>query len=100
MSSLTSVPEQGHIVTVRQRRYVVTDVLPSTLPPSPLGPQTGLQHLLTLNSNEDDALGENLQVVWELEPGARVSERVDLPEPTHSTAHELAWIPGECDEEC
>ena len=77
-----NIPEQGQIVTVRQRRFVVTDVLPSTLPPSPLSPQTDPQHLLTLNSIEDDALGETLQVVWELEPGARVSEKVDLPEPT------------------
>lgn len=37
---------------------------------------------MTLNSIEDDALGESLQVVWELEPGARISEKVDLPEPT------------------
>ena len=41
-SGVVNVPEQGQIVTVRQRRYVVTDVLPSTLPPSPLAgrPQT------------------------------------------------------------
>jgi ERCC4-related helicase len=85
VSNLTSVPEQGQIVTVRQRRYVVTDILPSALPSSPLSSQTGSQaapqHLVTLTSIEDDALGESLQVVWELEPGARVSERVDLPDP-------------------
>ena len=33
---VSNVPEQGQIVTVRQRRYVVIDVLPSTLSPSPL----------------------------------------------------------------
>jgi hypothetical protein len=37
---------------------------------------------VTLTSIEDDALGEGLQVVWELEPGARVSEKVELPDPT------------------
>jgi hypothetical protein len=37
VSNLTSVPEQGQMVMVRQRRYVVTDILPSSLPPPPLG---------------------------------------------------------------
>lgn len=35
-----------------------------------------------LSSVEDDGLGEELQVVWEIEPGARVIEKVALPEPT------------------
>ena len=39
------------------------------------------QHLITLSSVEDDALGEELQVIWELEPGARSIDDVDLPEP-------------------
>jgi hypothetical protein len=82
ISNPGNIPEQGQIVTVRQRRYVVTDVLPSTLPPAPLGSQSALQNLVTLTSIEDDALGEGLQVVWELEPGARVSEKVELPDPT------------------
>ncbi|XBH08314.1 DISARM system SNF2-like helicase DrmD [Singulisphaera sp. Ch08] len=33
-------------------------------------------------SVEDDALGEELQVVWQIEPGASVIEKVALPEPT------------------
>jgi hypothetical protein len=80
-SNLTDAPEQGQIVTVRQRRYSVVDILPSTLPPALLGAPSAPQHLVTLNSIEDDALGESLQVVWELEPGARISEKVELPEP-------------------
>ena len=40
------------------------------------------QHLVSLLSVEDDALGEELQVVWEIEPGATVIEKVALPEPT------------------
>ena len=31
---------------------------------------------------EDDVLGEELQVVWEIEPGVQVIEKVTLPEPT------------------
>ena len=76
-------PEQGQMVSVRSRNWMVTDVSTSTLPPERL--QTGLespQHLITLSSVEDDGLGEELNVIWELEPGARVVEKVALPEPT------------------
>jgi hypothetical protein len=39
-------PEQGQLVDVRQRRYVVTDVVRSALPGDPLRvPGYGLQHL-------------------------------------------------------
>src|SRR5262249_54155477 len=59
------------------------DVRPSTLPAAALKPTfSGPQHLLTLASVEDDGLGEELQVIWEIEPGARVIEKVALPEPT------------------
>lgn len=76
-------PEQGQLVTVRQRRYVVTEVAKSTLPDRPLQVSAnGAQHLITLSSVEDDALGEELQVIWEIEPGAEVNEKVALPEPT------------------
>ena len=76
-------PEQGQLVTVRQRQYVVSEVAKSTLPAEPLQPLDGHgQHLVTLASVEDDALGEELQVIWELEPGAAVIEDVPLPEPT------------------
>src|SRR5260370_10962153 len=80
---VTPQPEQGQMVSVRSRNWMVTDVSASTLPPDRL--QTGLespQHLVSLSSVEDDGLGEELQVIWELEPGARVLERVALPNPT------------------
>lgn len=76
------IPEQGQIVTVRQRRYAVTDILASALPSDPLHTATDKTlHLVSLNCIEDDALGESLQVIWELEPGTRVDEKVGLPEP-------------------
>src|SRR5262245_18017104 len=78
----TSPPEQGQLVNVRQRKYVVSEVVKSALPAPPIKPLHGQsQHLVTLSSVEDDALGEELQVIWELEPGASVIERVALPEP-------------------
>jgi hypothetical protein len=80
---IVSPPEQGQLVTCRQRRYVVTEVAKSTLPERPLKVGgNGAQHLITLSSVEDDALGEELQVIWELEPGAQVIEKIALPEPT------------------
>lgn len=84
MSSASSkLPEQGQLVQVRSRQWVVNEVKPSTLPPLALKPVfANSQHLLTLSSVEDDGLGEELQVVWEIEPGARVIEKVSLPEPT------------------
>jgi hypothetical protein len=77
------IPEQGQIVTVRQRRYAVVDVQANTLPVQPLSRQTWAdgQHLLTLNCIEDDALGESLQVIWEIEPGTNIEEKVSLPQP-------------------
>jgi ERCC4-related helicase len=81
--SPSTIPEQGQIVEVRQRRYVVADIRQSTLPLDPLhsGDSTP-QHLVSLSSVEDDALGEELQVIWEIEPGALLVERDALPQPT------------------
>lgn len=81
--SLISPPEQGQLVDVRQSRFVVTEVQKTALPSNPLtsGLDAG-QHLVTLSSVEDDALGQELQVIWELEPGVRVYEKAELPEPT------------------
>lgn len=78
-----NIPEQGQIVTVRQRRYVVVDVQESTLSVQPLSVQSNKEghHLLTLNCIEDDALGETIQVFWELEPGTSIEEKVGLPQP-------------------
>ncbi len=79
----TNLPEPGQLVAVRHRHFVVLDVQKSTLPAASI--QTGIgtaQHVVSLSSVEDDALGEELRVVWELEPGAHAYEKVSLPEPT------------------
>jgi SNF2 family DNA or RNA helicase len=80
--ALHDLPESGQLVNVRSRRWVVGEVQSGTLPPPPLQPVPDKpQHLVSLISVEDDALGEELQVVWEIEPGASVIEKVSLPEP-------------------
>lgn len=78
MPGLRSVPEQGQLALVRQRRYVVTDVRRGATSAQPVDRP---QHLVSLASIEDDALGEELQVVWEIEPGARAFEKMELPDP-------------------
>ena len=54
--------ELGQRVEVRRRIWLVSDIRKSSL--------TQDQYLVTLNSIEDDAMGEELRVLWEVEPGA------------------------------
>ena len=76
----TSLPEPGQIVIVRQRPSVVNDIETSTLaPPSTVQDQSARQHLLRLSSMEDEGLGEELTVIWELEPGVACLEKAQLP---------------------
>lgn len=79
---MMSLPEIGQFVEVRRRQYLVTDIAPSRLPPDPLQPAVPPQNLVSLASIEDDGLGERLQVIWELEPGAAVREQSTLPDLT------------------
>lgn len=69
-------PEPGQLVEVRRRQWVVADVDAARL-------DTGTpQHCVTLSSIDEDDLGEELEVVWEIEPGAQVIERAGLPSVT------------------
>src|SRR3954464_2013416 len=69
-------PEQGQLVEVRRRQWVVDDVGASAF--RDLFADTR-QGLVSLVSVDEDSLGEDLQVLWQLEPGARVLERAGLP---------------------
>ncbi len=71
-------PEPGQLVEVRRRQWIVADVIASEPTNSGYPPQ----NLVTLSSIDEDGLGEELRVVWEIEPGARVIERAGLPEIT------------------
>ena len=74
--ALVSAPEQGQLVSVRSRNWIVNEVVPSTLPTSGLQVISDPQTLVSLASVEDDGFGEEIQVVWELELGARLIEKV------------------------
>ncbi|MCC6899945.1 MAG: DEAD/DEAH box helicase family protein [Polyangiaceae bacterium] len=81
---MLQVPTPGQLVTVRNRRFVVTGVEAST---SQLDLYAELvaqsaQHLVSLQSVEDDGAGEELAVIWEIEPGTQVYEKATLPDPT------------------
>ncbi len=78
---MPTLPEPGQIVIVRQRPFVVSDIQTSTLPiPATAQQPVARQHLLRLSSVEDEGLGEELAIVWELEPGAIPVEKTSLPQ--------------------
>lgn len=67
-------PEPGQLVEVRRRHWVVAEVISSKLT-SP----SGQQNAVTLSSIDEDGLGEELEVIWEIEPCAQIIERAGLP---------------------
>ncbi|MCK6537723.1 MAG: DEAD/DEAH box helicase [Polyangiaceae bacterium] len=81
---MQQIPTPGQLVTVRNRRFVVTGVEASTSQLdlyAELAAQSA-QHLVSLQSVEDDGAGEELEVIWEIEPGTQVYEKATLPDPT------------------
>ena len=89
---LPSPPAPGEIVRVRQRQYLVEDVQP---PPEP-----GEATLVSMSCLDDDAQGESLEVLWELELDTEVIRaawdrlgRRDFDAPPRFAAylHALRW---------
>ncbi|WP_280265618.1 DISARM system SNF2-like helicase DrmD [Nocardia wallacei] len=75
------MPAPGQIVNVRGSTWAVADVAEQGLPRSPADEGTvGLTHVVSLQSLEEDRLGEELAVVWELEVGHTVAPDQGLPE--------------------
>ncbi|WP_242333117.1 DISARM system SNF2-like helicase DrmD [Anaeromyxobacter sp. SG66] len=69
-----TAPEPGQLVEVRRRQWIVSDVDASSV-----SPELPKRNLVKLASIDEDALGEEIEVLWELEPGAHVIERAGLP---------------------
>lgn len=78
-AGVPAAPETGRLVVVRDRHWVVADVYASSGPLA--APAAAAQHRVKLASVEDDGLGEDLEVIWEVEPGARVLDAATLPRP-------------------
>ena len=76
-----SLPVTGQLTRVRGRHWVVTDVAPTALPFDIKSAAVGEgQTLVTLSSVEDDGLGEELRVLWELEAGRKILDAATLPD--------------------
>src|SRR5271165_3288017 len=69
-----TAPEPGQLVEVRRRQWIVSDVDASAV-----ALELPKRNLVKLASIDEDALGEEIEVLWEIEPGAHVIERAGLP---------------------
>jgi superfamily II DNA or RNA helicase len=74
-TAVMSPPEAGQLVEVRRRQWVVADTQSS---PAGNG-HSSPQNFVTLSSIDEDCLGEQIEVIWEIEPGAHIIERAGLP---------------------
>jgi len=74
--SPTAVPEQGQLVRLRQRFWMVQDVVSD----QPAASET-VTHRVQLECLDDDALGETLDVLWEREIAPQLYHSQGLPEP-------------------
>lgn len=74
IAEFSAAPEPGQLVEVRRRQWIVSDIEAGSV-------SAGLpkRHIARLASIDEDALGEEIEVLWELEPGAHVIERAGLP---------------------
>ena len=87
------LPTPGEIVRVRSRRYLVEGVTP--------GPEPGDQTFVRLSCLEDDAEGEELEVLWEAEIDAQrlkgadwsslAQGQFDDPKQFSAYYHTLRW---------
>lgn len=80
-NGLPPVPDPGQVVNVRGSSWAVADVRQQGLSRSPADEGTAaLTHVVSLQSLEEDRLGEELAVVWELEVGHTIEPDQGLPE--------------------
>ncbi len=77
-------PEVGELVRVRGQQWVVNRRSTSSQPRDELAPDLPGRTLVTLTSVSDDDLGDELTVVWEVEPGREVLPETRLPAVTAS----------------
>jgi superfamily II DNA or RNA helicase len=81
LDEMPRLPKPGDIVEVRGANWAVADVREQGLPRSSADdgvPQ--LNHVISLQSLAEDRMGEELNVIWELEVGHSVAPDQGLPE--------------------
>jgi ERCC4-related helicase len=77
----TAELDVGQLVRVRGQQWVVSDLSTAALPSDELAAATlPGRTLVTLTSVSEDDLGEELSVVWEIEPGRAVIPSGALPD--------------------
>ncbi|RSX47927.1 DNA helicase [Bifidobacterium castoris] len=77
---MPTLPDVGSVVEVRGATWAVTDVTEQRISRSPADEYIqGTQHVVSLQSIEEDRMGEELSVVWELEVGQTVLPDQGLP---------------------
>ncbi len=76
MGGAVAVPEQGQLVRVRHRHFIVQDVWPGSVQPG-----KARQHRVRLEAMDDDMVGETLDVIWEHEINTVVHDSLGLPRP-------------------
>lgn len=78
-----AVPEQGCLVRVRDRYWVIKFVKESSLPRDPvMSDELTIHHLVSLAPIDDKGSSSSLSVFWETEPGTEVRPQAQLPDPT------------------
>jgi superfamily II DNA or RNA helicase len=77
---VTVVPEVGQVVRCRDQVWAANEVVTSALPDEQVN-GAGRHHLVSLSSLEDDGFGQELDVIWEVEPGTEIIPRQELPRP-------------------
>lgn len=86
-AKLPPLPEPGQVVEVRGSTWAVANVQAQGLPRSPADEFTAsLSHVVDLQSLDEDRLGEQLAVVWELEVGHTVTPAQGLPDIIYADA--------------
>ncbi len=78
-----TAPEEGQLARVRGRMWVVAGVARDA---QAARDGRTVQHLVSLISVEDDATGEELEVVWEIEPGTQGTSARGRSEPASAAA--------------
>lgn len=77
-----AVPEQGNLVRVRDRYWVVESVRQSARPVDPMSSNGWARHhLVRLVPIDDKGSSAPLSVFWEAEPGTEVRPQSELPDP-------------------
>ncbi|MCK6580967.1 MAG: DISARM system SNF2-like helicase DrmD [Anaerolineae bacterium] len=73
-----SIPEQGQIVQLRHRLWMVQDVVSDT----GRAPDVPVSYRVQLECLDDDSIGATLNVIWESEVSPHIYDGQGLPKPT------------------